>query len=89
MCIIPNITTFVLYLCSENKGANQLRGSCAADLSLCFGRNAKSRFSHDAAYLGKNNSQLGGEFVTLNSLRSLTRQVTDNCGLFSSHSQFT
>ena len=24
------------YLCSENKGADQLRGYCAADLRLCF-----------------------------------------------------
>ena len=24
------------YLCSENKGADQLRNYCAADLSLCF-----------------------------------------------------
>ena len=23
-------------LCSENKGAEQLRGNCAADLHLCF-----------------------------------------------------
>ena len=24
------------YLCSENKGADQLRGDCEADLRLCF-----------------------------------------------------
>ena len=24
------------YLCSENKGADQLRGHCEADLGLCF-----------------------------------------------------
>ena len=36
------------YLCSENKGADQLRGYREADLRLCF-RYAKSRFSHDAA----------------------------------------
>ena len=24
------------YLCSENKGADQLRGYCEADLCLCF-----------------------------------------------------
>ena len=24
------------YLCSENKGADQLRGYCEADLRLCF-----------------------------------------------------
>ena len=26
----------VSYLCSENKGADQLRGYCEADLCLCF-----------------------------------------------------
>ena len=35
------------YLCSENKGADQLRSYCAADLRLCF-RICKKRFSHDA-----------------------------------------
>ena len=38
------------YLCSENKGADQLRGYREADLRLCF-RVCKSRFSHDAAHL--------------------------------------
>ena len=33
------------YLCSENKGANQLRGNRAADLRPCFAY-AKSRYSH-------------------------------------------
>ena len=36
------------YLCSEIKGADQLRGHLEADLRLCF-RICKSRFSHDAA----------------------------------------
>ena len=36
------------YLCSKNKGADQLRGHREADLRLCF-RYAKSWFSHDAA----------------------------------------
>ena len=36
------------YLCSENKGADQLRGNCEADLRLCF-QYAKHSFSHDAA----------------------------------------
>ena len=31
------------YLCSENKGADQLRGYCKADLRLCF-RICKKRF---------------------------------------------
>ena len=26
----------VVYLCSDNKGADQLRSNCAADLRLCF-----------------------------------------------------
>ena len=39
------------YLCSENKGADQLRGYREADLRLCF-RICKSRFSHDVAHLG-------------------------------------
>ena len=35
------------YLCSENKGADQVRNYCTADLRLCFAF-AKSRFSQDA-----------------------------------------
>ena len=38
------------YLCSKNKGANQLGGYCAADLGLCLHKNSKSRFSHDIAH---------------------------------------
>ena len=38
------------YLCSENKGADQLRGYREADLRLCF-RMCKKRFSHDAAHI--------------------------------------
>ena len=38
------------YLCSENKGADQLRGYREADLRL-FSAYAKSRFSHDAAHI--------------------------------------
>ena len=38
----------LFYLCSESKGADQLRGYREADLRLCF-RNAKNLFSHDAA----------------------------------------
>ena len=40
------------YLCSENKGADQLRLYRKADLRLGFAY-AKSRFSHDAAYIIK------------------------------------
>ena len=48
------------YPCSENKGADQLRGYRQADLRLCFRTElicafvfayAKSRFSHDEAQL--------------------------------------
>ena len=38
------------YLCSENKGADQLRGYREADLRLFFAY-AKSRFSYDAAHM--------------------------------------
>ena len=38
------------YPCSENKGADQLRGYSEADLRLCF-RICKCWFSHDAAHL--------------------------------------
>ena len=37
------------YLCSENKGADQLRGCREADLLLCFRIYAKIRFSHNEA----------------------------------------
>ena len=39
------------YPCSENKGADQLRGYREADLRLCFRIYAKSRFSYDAAQI--------------------------------------
>ena len=38
------------YPSSENKGADQLRSYCEADLRLCF-RIGKIRFSHDAAHI--------------------------------------
>ena len=38
-------------LCNENKGANQLRSYCEADLHLYFFAKAKIRFSHDAAQI--------------------------------------
>ena len=34
----------LFYLCSENKGADQLRGYREADLRLCFRINAKTGF---------------------------------------------
>ena len=40
------------YLCSENKGADQLLRNCEADLICAFVfAQAKIRFSHDAAQL--------------------------------------
>ena len=38
------------YLCSENKGADQLCDYCTADLRLCF-HICKKRFSHGVAQL--------------------------------------
>ena len=38
------------YPCSENKGADQLRGHREADLRLCF-RICKSRFSPNEAHM--------------------------------------
>ena len=35
-CTIRVAKTKAYYPCSENKGANQLRSYCAADLRLCF-----------------------------------------------------
>ena len=39
------------YLCSENKGADQLRGDREADLRLCFRICKKNVFSDDAAHI--------------------------------------
>ena len=38
-------------LCSENKGADQLRSYCAADLRHCFRICQKSRVSYDAGQI--------------------------------------
>ena len=38
------------YPCSENKGADQLRGYREVDLRLCFRIYTKIRFSHDAVH---------------------------------------
>ena len=38
-------TERLYYLCSENKGADQLGGYCEADLRLCFGICKKPVFS--------------------------------------------
>ena len=46
-----------MYLCSENKGADQMRSYGAADLRLCFRIYAKSRFSQDVAPLTKSNDR--------------------------------
>ena len=45
MLEISDLGSRGIVLCSENKGADQVR---AADLRLCFAY-AKSSFSHDAA----------------------------------------
>ena len=39
------------YPCSENKGADQLRGYREADLRLCFRIYANCWFSHEAAHI--------------------------------------
>ena len=39
------------YSCSENKGADQLRGYREADLRLCFRIYVKICFSHDTAHM--------------------------------------
>ena len=46
--LIPIIDS--INLCGENKGTDQLRSYCTADLHLCFVY-AKSRFSHDMAHI--------------------------------------
>ena len=38
------------YICSENKGADQLRGYRGADLHHCF-RICRTLFSHDGAHV--------------------------------------
>ena len=40
----------MFYLCSKNKGADQLRGYREADLRLCF-RICKKLCSHDTAHI--------------------------------------
>ena len=50
------------YLCSENKGADRLRGYREADLRLCF-RICKKRFSHDTAHLIKHNDDAFAHFL--------------------------
>ena len=40
------------YLCSENKGADQLRGNREADLRLCFRTCRKPVFSRRGSYNG-------------------------------------
>ena len=40
----------IYVVCSENKGADQLRSKRAADQLLCFPIYAKSRFPHEEAH---------------------------------------
>ena len=42
---------YYMYPCSENKGADQLRGYCEADLRLCFRICKMLVFSHDVAHI--------------------------------------
>ena len=44
------------YLCSESKGADQLRSFCEADLRLCFRIGKNSFFFHDATQIYLNGS---------------------------------
>ena len=47
---ISDLESMGIVLCSETKGADQLRGYREADLRLCF-RTCKSRFSHNEAHM--------------------------------------
>ena len=60
------------YLCSENKGADQLRGYREADLRLCF-RICEKPFSHNAAY-----------FIPATSKFKLSSGTFYNKGMYSS-----
>ena len=42
---IEKVEGLYYYLCTENKGADQLRDHCAADLHFCFGIFRKQFFS--------------------------------------------
>ena len=42
----------LFYLCSQNKGADQMCGNCAADWHQFVFAYAKCRFSHDVAHAG-------------------------------------
>ena len=57
------------YACIENKGADQLRGYCEADLRLCFPI-CKKPVSHDAAHMLLWSNKIH--------VHSLTRQLWDN-----------
>ena len=69
------------YLCSKNKGGDQLPSNHAADLCLCFAY-VKSRFSHDVAHLRRTNKndllisvESGGVTISLQKL-PVTRDHT-------------
>ena len=57
------------YLCSENKGADQLCGYCTADLHLNFSI-CKSRLSHDVAQIISYQSIQMGTLLVLERLTS-------------------
>ena len=54
------------YPSSENKGADQLRSYCAADLRLLFSHMQKIGFSHVAAHIIINNGKMSMPKVQLN-----------------------
>ena len=60
------------YLSSENKGADQLRSYCEADLRLCF-RHADCWFSHVAAHM------LVPHFRFLHIQKQRPRSAVHNC----------
>ena len=52
------------YLCSANKGADQLRSYCSADQRLFFAY-VKIRFSHDAAHMSLVERKPGADCLKL------------------------
>ena len=60
------------YPCSENKGADQLRGNCEADLCLCFCICKKKRFFQDAVQLSAHT--IDEDSTSNNQLRELQQK---------------
>ena len=51
------VEEILYYLCSEQKGADQLRSDCEADLRLCFSP-MQSLFSHAATQIETSNKRV-------------------------------